>query len=164
MTRPDVPMPISVLCAEGNGGHEAVAPDCKRDRVLRRAGPCHPPAALARVLATLRRSLREGTPWRGLRASADQASGSTLRRCLARCLARWMRSGLLVRVHAMLVAMRRGNPALRSDGCSARPKRGPSAAGTTDPNPTERAKKGTKDHLAATGTAFRPRAQQQQPT
>jgi len=32
------------------------------------------------VLATLRRFLREGTPWRSLTATAAQASGSTLRR------------------------------------------------------------------------------------
>src|SRR3954469_24142297 len=44
--------------------------------------PGHPPAATVRVLAALRRFLREGTPWRGLRATADQASGSTLRRRL----------------------------------------------------------------------------------
>ena len=42
----------------------------------------HPPAATIRVLATLRRFLREGTPWRSLRARADQASGSTLRQHL----------------------------------------------------------------------------------
>jgi len=33
-----------------------------------------------RVLATLRQFLREGTPWRSLRASEGKASGSTLRR------------------------------------------------------------------------------------
>ena len=46
-------------------------------------GPGHPPAETVRVLATLRRFLREGTPWRGLRATSAQASGSTLRRRLA---------------------------------------------------------------------------------
>ena len=40
----------------------------------------HPPAETIRVLATLRRFLREGTPWRSLTATAAQASGSTLRR------------------------------------------------------------------------------------
>ncbi len=44
-----------------------------------------------RVLATLRQFLREGTPWRSLRASADKASGSTLRRAFER----WARTGLL---------------------------------------------------------------------
>lgn len=45
-------------------------------------GPGHPPAETIRVLATLHRFLREGRPWRGLRATADAASGSTLRRRL----------------------------------------------------------------------------------
>jgi hypothetical protein len=39
-------------------------------------GPGHPPAETVRVVATLRRFLREGTPWRGLTATEDQASGS----------------------------------------------------------------------------------------
>ena len=34
-------------------------------------GPGHPPAETARVLAALRRFLREGTPWRGLTATED---------------------------------------------------------------------------------------------
>ena len=66
----------------------------------RSSGRGHPPAATVRVLATLRRFLREGTPWRGLSATMDQASGSTLRRCLAR----WAETGLLAKVHALLVA------------------------------------------------------------
>ena len=46
-----------------------------------RAGGCgRPPAATERVLAALRRFLREGTPWRGLRATEAEASGATLRR------------------------------------------------------------------------------------
>jgi hypothetical protein len=45
------------------------------------------------VLATPRRFLHEGTPWRGLTATVDQASGSTLRRCPAR----WGETGLLPR-------------------------------------------------------------------
>jgi hypothetical protein len=45
--------------------------------------PGHPPAETGRVLATLRRFVREGTPWHGLRATAVQASGSALRRRLA---------------------------------------------------------------------------------
>ncbi len=48
------------------------------------AGPGHPPAATVRVLATLRRFLCEGTPWRSLRATEDMASGLTLRRALER--------------------------------------------------------------------------------
>ena len=65
-------------------------------------GPGHPPAETVRVLATLRRFLREGTPWRGLKATPAQASGSTLRRRLAD----WAAVNLLQRVHALLVAMR----------------------------------------------------------
>ena len=64
-------------------------------------GPGRPPTETIRVVATLRRFLREGTPWRGLRATEDQASGSPLRRCLAR----WAETGLLARVHALLVGM-----------------------------------------------------------
>ncbi|MDF2781665.1 MAG: hypothetical protein K0S96_1469, partial [Geminicoccaceae bacterium] len=41
--------------------------------------PGHPPAETVRVLATLRRFGREGTPWRSLKATPTQASGSTLR-------------------------------------------------------------------------------------
>jgi hypothetical protein len=46
-------------------------------------GPGHPRSAIVRVVATLRRFLREGLPWRSLRASIEQVSGSTLRRFLA---------------------------------------------------------------------------------
>ena len=74
-------------------------------------GPGHPPAATVRVLATLRRFLREGTPWQSLRASSAQASGSTLRRRLAD----WAQVNLLHRVHALLVAMLRGDPDLILD-------------------------------------------------
>jgi hypothetical protein len=42
-------------------------------------GPGHPRSETVRVLVTLRRFLREGTPWRSLRAGAEQVSGSTLR-------------------------------------------------------------------------------------
>jgi hypothetical protein len=56
-------------------------------------GPGHPPTKTIRVVATLRRFLREGTPWRGLVATEDQASGSTLRRCLTR----WGETGLLAK-------------------------------------------------------------------
>jgi transposase len=96
------------------------------------------------VLAALRRLLREGTPWRGLTAAEDQASGSTLRRCLAR----WAETGLLARVHAMLVGMLRGHPDLILDSCSVRAKRG---GDLTGPNPTDRAKLGTKYHVAVDG-------------
>jgi transposase len=107
-------------------------------------GPGHPAAATVRVLATLRRFLREGTPWRSLRATPAQASGSTLRRRLAA----WAAVNLLQRVHALLVAMLRGDPDLILDSCSVRAKRG---GGLTGPNPTDRGKRGTKCHVATTG-------------
>ena len=110
----------------------------------RSGGRGHPPASLVRVLAALRGFLREGTPWRSLRATADKASGSTLRRYLAR----WSRTKLLGRVHALLVRMLRGRPDLILDSCSVRAKRGGELTG---PNPTDRAKKGTKYHVATTG-------------
>jgi transposase len=97
-----------------------------------------------RVLATLWQFLREGRPWRSLCATMQQASGATLRRYLAR----WAGSGLLARVHAMLIAMLRGHPDLILDSCSVRAKRG---GDLTGPNPTDRAKRGTKYHIAVDG-------------
>jgi transposase len=114
---------------------------CEQPRTSR---PGHPPAETVRGLATLRQFLREGTPWRSLRATADKASGSTLRRAFER----WTRTGLLSKVHALLVAMLRGNPVLILDSCSVRAKRGGELTG---PNPTDRGKKGTKYHIAVTG-------------
>jgi transposase len=107
-------------------------------------GPGHPPTETIRVVATLRRFLREGTPWRGLTATEDQASGSTLRRCLAR----WAETGLLAKVHALMVGMLRGHPDLILDSCSVRAKRG---GDLTGPNPTDRAKRGTKYHIVTDG-------------
>lgn len=107
-------------------------------------GPGHPPAATVRVLATLRRFGREGTPWRSLQATPTEASGSTLRRRLAD----WAAANLLQRVHAVLVAMLRGDPTLIVDSCSVRAKRGGDLVG---PNPTDRGKRGTKYHLAVAG-------------
>jgi len=115
---------------------------------VRADGPGHPPAETVRVLATLRRFLREGTPWRSLRATAAQASGSTLRRRLAD----WARTDVLRHVHSMLVGMLRGQPDaaldLIVDSCSVRAKRGGELTG---PNPTDRAKLGTKYHVAVNG-------------
>jgi len=105
--------------------------------------PGHPPAETVRVLATLRRFGREGTPWRSLKATPTQASGSTLRRRLAE----WAAINLLQRVHALLVAMLRGDPDLILDSCSVRAKRG---GDLTGPNPTDRGKRGTKYHVAVT--------------
>ena len=110
----------------------------------RERAPGHPQTEIVRVLATLRQFLREGTPWRSLRASAGKASGSTLRRRFER----WGRTGLLRKVHALLVAMLRGNPTLIVDSCSVRAKRGGELSG---PNPTDRGKQGTKYHIAVTG-------------
>ena len=49
---------------------------CSGERASGR-GRGHPPAETVRVLATLRRFRREGTPWRSLRATSGKASGST---------------------------------------------------------------------------------------
>src|SRR4051794_41848095 len=48
-----------------------------------KGGPGHPRSEIVRVVAPLRRFLREGLPGRSLRATVEQASGSTLRRVLA---------------------------------------------------------------------------------
>src|SRR3954454_7024117 len=111
-------------------------------------GPGHPPAETARVLASLRRFPREGTPWRSLRATSAQASGSTLRRRLPD----WAAVNLLQRVHAVLLAMLRGHPDLILDSCSVRAERG---GGLTGPNPTHPATRGTKYHLAVGGEGVR---------
>jgi hypothetical protein len=125
----------------------------------------HPPAETIRVLAALRRFLREGTPWRSLTATAAQVSGSTLRRWLTR----WARIGLLAhllaQVHAVLVGMLRGHPDLILDSCSVRAKRGGDCTG---PNPTDRAKRGPKYNVAVDGsrwmgTACRSRVWQRPP-
>jgi transposase len=120
----------------------ATVMECREGQRARKPG--HPPAATVRVLATLRRFLREGTPWRSLVANTKEASGSTLRRCLVR----WARTGLLAKVHAMLVGMLRGHPDLSLDSCSVRARRGGDGTG---PNPTDRAKRGTKDHGGVEG-------------
>ncbi len=66
----------------------------------------HPRSATVRVLATLRQFLRQGTPWRSLKATAGKVSGSTLRRYLEP----WAQIGLLAQVHAVLVGRLRGDP------------------------------------------------------
>src|SRR3954454_17610811 len=143
-------MPISGLSAAGRGTEvdrrifDLIATVIERCEGPGEPGPRHPPVATVRVLATLRRFLREGTPWRSLRATSAQASGSTLRRRLAG----WADVNLLQRVHALLVAMLRGHPDLILDSCPVRAKRG---GDLTGPNPTDRGKRGTKDHIATTG-------------
>jgi transposase len=104
----------------------------------------HPPAETVRVLAPLRRFLREGTPWRSLTATEDQVSGSPLRRWLTR----WAETGVLAQGHALLVGRLRGHPDLILDRCSVRAKRG---GDLTGPNPTDRAKQGTKYNVAVDG-------------
>jgi hypothetical protein len=56
--------------------------------------------------------------------------------------------GLFQQVHAVLVSMLRGHPDLILDSCSVRAKRG---GDLTGPNPTDRAKQGTKYNVAVTG-------------
>ena len=107
-------------------------------------GPGHPPTETIRVVTTLRRFLREGTPWRSLTATEEQASGSTLRRCLAR----WAETAVLAKVHVLLVSMLRGHPDLILDSCSVRAKRG---GDLTGPKPTDRSKRGSKYHIGTHG-------------
>ena len=115
-----------------------------RSAIHREGSRGHPPADTVRVLRTVRRFLREGTPWRSLAATAAQASGSTLRRWMTR----WAETGRLAQVHALLVGMLRGHPDLILDSGSVRAKRG---GDLTGPNPTDRAKRGTKYHVAVDG-------------
>ena len=102
---------------QGNGRRSTVIDFCAPPR---EQGRGHPRSATVRVLATLQQFVREGTPWRSLRATADKASGSTLRRHLEQ----WAQIGLLLQVHAVLVGMLRGDPTLILDTCSVRAKRG----------------------------------------
>ncbi len=119
------------------------------------------------MLATLRQALREGTPirwrghrllprriasqWRSLPATAAQASGSTLRRWLAD----WARTDVLQYVRAMLVGMLRGQPDtaldLIVDSCSVCAK---CCGDLSGPSPTDRAKLGTKYHVAVNGCSL----------
>jgi transposase len=116
---------------------------------VRSGGRGRPLADLVRVLATFRRFLREGTPWRSLRASETQASGATLRRRLAE----WARTDLLWQGHVTLVGLLRGrHPDLILDSCSVRAKRGGDLTGR---NPTDRGKRGTKYHIAVDGRGVR---------
>ncbi len=130
---------------------ELIARVTEWDEPTRDDGPGHPPTEPVRVLATLRRFLREGTPWRSLRATDASASGSTLQRRLAD----WARTGVLWHVHSMLVGMLRSQPDLARDlivdSCSVRAKRSGELTGS---NPTDRAKRGTKYHVAVNGDSL----------
>ena len=101
------------------------------------------------VIETLRFFLREGVQWRELRATGDRVCSATLRRRLRE----WSAVALLHRVHAALVRMVRSGPEAAAaaaawdvviDSCSVRAKRGGELTG---PNPTDRAKRGTKYHV-----------------
>jgi transposase len=99
------------------------------------------------IVGTLQFFLREGVQWRELQADSGRASGSTLRRRLRE----WRDVALLPRVHAVLLRMARSGPEAAAqaldivvDSCSVRAKHGGELTG---PNPTDRGKRGTKDHI-----------------
>jgi transposase len=104
-----------------------------------------PPLPTVKVVEALRFFVREGVQWRELRATADRACGSTLRRRLDE----WGATALLRRVHVALIRMVRSGPEAAPwdvivDSCSVRAKRGGELTG---PNPTDRGKAGTKYHV-----------------
>src|SRR5919202_4070877 len=106
-----------------------------------------PRCPTAAVVETLRFFLREGVQWRELRATGDRVCGATLRRRLYE----WGGQALMRRVHAALVRIVRSGPEAATaawdvviDSCSVRAKRGGELTG---PNPTDRAKRGTKYHV-----------------
>src|SRR5215217_7055231 len=110
-------------------------------------GTGRPPLPTIEVVETLRFFVREGVPWRELRAAAGRACGSTPRRRLDG----WSATALLRRVHVALIRMVRAGPesAPRDvviDSCSVRAERGGELTG---PNPTDRGKAGTKYHVVA---------------
>ncbi len=81
------PITMSWFCQTGNRTLDgkileviATVVECCEEPRGRKVG--HPPAETVRVVGSLRRFLREGTPWRSLTATEDQVSGSTLRRRL----------------------------------------------------------------------------------
>ena len=118
------------------------------DRIAGRPyGTGRPPLPTIEVVETLRFFVREGVPWRELRAAAGRACGSTLRRRLED----WNGTALLRQVHVALIWMVRSGPEVAAwdvvvDSCSVRAKRGGELTG---PNPTDRGKAGTKYHLVA---------------
>jgi transposase len=108
-------------------------------------GTGRPPLPTIEVVETLRFFVREGVQWRELRATAGRACGSTLRRRLDD----WSGTALLRQVHVALIRMVRSGSEVASwdvvvDSCSVRAKRGGELTG---PNPTDRAKAGTKYHV-----------------
>ena len=108
-------------------------------------GSGRPPLPTVKVVEALRFFVREGVQWRELRATADRASGSTLRRRLDD----WHAAAVLRQVHAVLIRMVRSGPEIAPwdvvvDSCSVRAKHGGELTG---PNPTDRGKAGTKYHV-----------------
>ena len=118
------------------------------DRIENRPyGTGRPPMPTIKVVETLRFFVREGVQWRELRAVAERACGSTLRRRLHD----WSAMALLRRVHVVLIGMVRAGPEIipwdvAVDSCSVRAKRGGELTG---PHPTDRGKAGTKYHVMA---------------
>jgi transposase len=117
------------------------------DRIENRPyGTGRPPLPTIKVVEALRFFVREGVPWRELRATAGRACGSTLRRRLDD----WSATALLRQVHVVLVRMVRSGPEVTwdvvVDRCSVRAKHGGELTG---PNPTDRGKAGTKYHVVA---------------
>jgi hypothetical protein len=116
------------------------------DRIENRPlGTGRPPMPTIKIVETLRFFVREGVQWRELRATAERACGSTLRRRLDD----WSATAVLRRVHVVLVRMVRAGPEIVPwdvvvDSCSVRAKRGGELTG---PNPTDRGKAGTKYHV-----------------
>ena len=91
----------------------------------RRYGTGRPPLPTIRVVGTLRSFVRGGVRWRGPRAAADRARGSTLRRRLEGRGA----TALPRRVHVALVRMVRAGPgALPGTWWSTAARSGPGAA------------------------------------
>src|SRR5215217_5006817 len=102
------------------------------------------------VVETLRFFLREGVQRRELRATGDRVCGATLRRRLSE----WSAVALLHRVHATLIRMVRSGPEAAAaawdvviDSCSSCSVRAKHGGELTGPNPTDRAKRGTKYHV-----------------
>src|SRR3954447_5133198 len=128
-------------------GFQTSGPDCRTHRCVRtttktRTGPstqrngaraCHAAAVPARGLAVAQSARHRRAGQR-----LDPAAVLGL-------LGRERRAG---QGASLLVAMLRGNPTLILDSCSVRAKRGGDLVG---PNPTDRAKMGSKYHIAING-------------
>src|SRR3954462_5840950 len=112
----------------------------------RRSDQGRPRCPTEAVVETLRFFVREGVQWRELRATGGRVCGATLRR--PHGMEYRSAAG---RVHAALIRRVRSGPEAAAaawdvviDSCSVRAKRGGELTG---PNPTDRAKRGTKYHV-----------------